>query len=128
MDYSLIVPIGDRVYVKRDPSAEQTPGGLALPDASWITKRTGTVIAVGPGMLRAMPKDMTLEPIAIKPVNARSRQSMSVGSSDRHPMQCKVGDRVLLPHQAEAVRLNPEDDKDVLVVCSEQALLAILPQ
>jgi chaperonin GroES len=100
-----IQPVGDRVFVRRSEAAKETPGGIVLPDKSQAVARTGTVVAVGPGALRAIPK---------------------ADGTDRLPMQCKVGDMVVLPSSAEILRLNKEDPTDELVVCQECMLIAIL--
>jgi co-chaperonin GroES (HSP10) len=103
-----IEPIGDRVVVERRGASNTTPGGIALPDNAIETPRIGTVIAVGPGALR---------------FSAVSNDGIVC---DRYPMQCNVGDRVLLPHHAEIIRLDPKDAASEVVICQESSLLAIL--
>jgi co-chaperonin GroES (HSP10) len=105
--YKSIEPIGDRVVVKRQPTVAHTPGGLALPEQSRTLPRVGTVIAVGPGNHRLLSSE---------------------GKSDRLPMQCKVGDVVMLPGMAECFNLDPADKSSELVVCTESQLPAILHQ
>jgi chaperonin GroES len=46
-----IVPLGDRVLVKRLAADEKTKGGIILPDTAQEKPREGTVIAVGTGKL-----------------------------------------------------------------------------
>lgn len=103
-DLAAIRPVGDRVIVRRDAAASSSPGGIALPDDARPCPRMGTVMAIGPGAVRMMPSD----------------------GQDRYPMQCKVGDRVLLPHLAEVIRLDPADVSTEIVVCQENQILAIL--
>lgn len=43
-------PLGDRVIVEPDPAAEQTAGGIILPEQGRELPQSGTVVAVGPGM------------------------------------------------------------------------------
>ena len=106
-----IEPIGDRVFVKRGKAEATTDGGIALPDIAQEHSRIGTVVAVGPGALRPVWDSHFL---------------VDSDDPDRFPMQCKTGDCVLLPHTAEIIKLYPNDPNDEVVVCSEQALLAIL--
>lgn len=103
-----IHPIGDRVFVKRDSAADMTPGGIALPDNAKVSKRMGTVVAVGPGAHRAFSA------------------AAATHQEDRYPMQCKIGDRVLLPGNAEIISLYPDNPDSEVVVCQECQLLAIL--
>ncbi|MEL6159399.1 MAG: co-chaperone GroES [Cyanobacteria bacterium J06554_11] len=42
-------PLGDRVFVKVSESAEQTAGGIILPDAAKEKPQVGEITAVGPG-------------------------------------------------------------------------------
>jgi chaperonin GroES len=44
-----IKPLGDKVLVKPSTSAEQTAGGIVLPDSAKERPQEGTVVAVGPG-------------------------------------------------------------------------------
>ena len=104
-----IEPIGDRVVVKRDKESDRTPGGVVLPDAARPHKRIGTIIAIGPGAMRFNQGFDEQDHIL-----------------DRLPMQCKVGDRVLMPHHAEVILLDEADPDSEVVVCPENQLLAIL--
>lgn len=103
-----VEPISDRVVVRRDTADAITKGGIALPAASQGFARLGTVIAVGPGALRVFTGEA-----------AGTRET-------RFPMQCKVGDRVILPAMCEAIKLDPWDDASEVAICQEGALLAIL--
>jgi chaperonin GroES len=46
-----IVPLGNRVLVKRLAADEKTKGGIILPDTAQEKPREGTVIAIGSGKL-----------------------------------------------------------------------------
>lgn len=44
-----IVPLGDRVVLKRVEADEKTKGGIILPDSAKEKPREGTVVALGSG-------------------------------------------------------------------------------
>ena len=44
-----IVPLGDRVVLKRAAAEETTAGGIVLPDAAQDKPQQGEVVATGPG-------------------------------------------------------------------------------
>jgi chaperonin GroES len=44
-----LVPLGNRLIVKRDKTADKTPGGLYLPDDAKDKPQQGKVIAIGEG-------------------------------------------------------------------------------
>ena len=67
-----LLPLADRVLVKRVIPATQTAGGILLPDSAVKEKNEGEIVAVGPGM-----------------------RSMTTG--DLMPMSVSIGDKVLLP-------------------------------
>ena len=46
-----IVPLSDRVLIKRLEAGEKTKGGIILPDTAKEKPKEGTVVAVGPGKL-----------------------------------------------------------------------------
>jgi chaperonin GroES len=46
-----IVPLGNRVLVKRLAADEKTKGGIIMPDTAQEKPREGTVIAIGSGKL-----------------------------------------------------------------------------
>ncbi|KAK8825044.1 Cpn10 [Blastocystis sp. ATCC 50177/Nand II] len=66
-----LIPLADRVLVKRLVAKAQTASGILLPETSVAKANQGTVLAVGPGRMDSNGKLI--------------------------PMNCKVGDRVLLP-------------------------------
>lgn len=91
------VMIGSRVLVKKEKPRGQTRSGLVLPGNMKAADYTeGEVTAVGPGIL--LPE------------------------GQRHAMQCRVGDRVLLGPRVVEVRI---DDAPFYVV-DEGDILAIL--
>ena len=47
-----IVPLGDKVVLKRQTAEETTAGGLVLPDSAQEKPQRGEVIAVGDGHTR----------------------------------------------------------------------------
>ena len=65
-----LTPIGDRIIVRRESADSKSFGGIIIPDSAQKKPQRGEVIAVGPGKLNN--KD-----------------------GSRHPMQLKVGDKVL---------------------------------
>jgi chaperonin GroES len=46
-----VVPLGDKLVVKRLDSAERTAGGILLPDAARDKPQQGRVLSVGDGRL-----------------------------------------------------------------------------
>ena len=65
-----LVPLGDRILVKRSDNDEQmTSGGIIIPDTAKETPQEGEVVAVGNGRL--------------------------LDSGDRQPVDVAVGDLVL---------------------------------
>ncbi len=46
---SRLIPLGDRVVLKREEAASTTSGGIVLPDAAQDKPQKGTVISVGDG-------------------------------------------------------------------------------
>ena len=58
-----IVPLGDRVVVRRAEAESTTSGGIVLPDSARDKPQRGEVIAVGDGHVR---KDGTKTPLTVK--------------------------------------------------------------
>jgi len=56
-----LVPLGDRLIVKRFDAAERTAGGIVLPDAARDNPQQGRVLSVGDGPLLASGRRMTPE-------------------------------------------------------------------
>jgi len=46
-----IVPLGDKIVVKREEAEETTAGGIVLPDVAQEQPRQGRVLSVGDGKL-----------------------------------------------------------------------------
>ena len=58
-----IVPLGDRIVLKREDAATTTSGGIVLPDAARDKPQKGKVIAVGDGHVK---NDGTKVPLTLK--------------------------------------------------------------
>jgi chaperonin GroES len=58
-----IVPLGDRVVLKRADAESKTKGGIVLPDTAKDRPQKGEVIAVGEGYTR---DDGTKVPLSVK--------------------------------------------------------------
>jgi chaperonin GroES len=92
-----LVPLGDKVVVKRLEAEERTAGGIVLPDAAREKPRQGRVLSVGDG--RLLPD----------------------GSRAQH--QVSEGDRVLFDRYAGSeIVINDEE----LLVLSEAEILAVV--
>lgn len=92
-----IVPLGDRVVLKRVEADEKTKGGIILPDSAKEKPREGTVVALGSG-----------------------RQ---LKDGKRGAFTVKVKDRVLFSSYAGTeVKV---DDKE-LIILSEDEILAVI--
>jgi chaperonin GroES len=91
-----IVPLGDKVVIKRLEADGVTAGGIVLPDNAKEKPQQGRVLSVGDGRLLA--------------------------SGGRVPHEVSEGDRVLLPRWAGAeVVINGQE----LLIVSEDEILAI---
>jgi chaperonin GroES len=92
-----VVPLDDKVVVKRLAAEEMTSGGLLLPDAAREKPQQGRVLSVGDGRL--------------------------LGSGSRIPHQVSEGDRVLFQNWAGTeVVINGQE----LLILSEEQILAIV--
>jgi chaperonin GroES len=56
-----IVPVGDRIVVKRLETREQSAGGILLPENAREKPQQGRVLAVGPGRLLPCGSRATLQ-------------------------------------------------------------------
>jgi chaperonin GroES len=92
-----VVPLGDKVVVKRLPSEAKTAGGIVLPDSAKEKPQQGRVLSVGDGRLM---KDGT-----------------------RADCQVQEGDRVLFTTWAGA---EIKVDGDELLILSEEDILAVM--
>lgn len=94
-----ITPLNDRIVVERSEAEEKTSGGILLPDSAKDKPQQGKVLAVGPGRLT---KD-----------------------GQRHPLQVKVGDKVLFTTWAGDEFKEMEGKKNILLM-REEDVLAVL--
>ena len=92
-----VVPLGDKVVVKRLEADEKTPGGIVLPDSAKDKPQQGRVLSVGDGKL--------------------------LPDGTRSPHQVKEGDRVLFSSWAGSEVIV---DGDELLIMGEEDILAIL--
>ncbi|MEQ8208863.1 MAG: co-chaperone GroES [Lacipirellulaceae bacterium] len=46
-----VVPLGDKLVIRRESAEETTAGGIVLPDSAKETPQQGRVLAVGDGTL-----------------------------------------------------------------------------
>lgn len=93
-----LIPLDDKVIVKRDEGDNKTPGGIILPDIAKNKPETGVVVAVGPGRWN---KDQT----------ARVKINLSVGQ--------RVAFVRYAGHEIE-------HDDEKLLVLTEENVLAII--
>lgn len=89
-------PLADRVVVRKLEAEEKTAGGIVLPDTAKEKPQQGEVLAVGPGKLDE--------------------------KGTRHPMEVKVGDKVLFAKYSgtevkiEGVEYTILFERDILAV------------
>jgi chaperonin GroES len=93
-----VVPLGEKVVVKRLEAEEMTAGGILLPDAAKEKPKQGRVLSVGDGRLL--------------PDGTRAKHLVS------------EGDRVLFSSYAGT---QVEVDGEELLIMSDDEILAILP-
>lgn len=92
-----IVPLNDKIIVKRMEAEEKTKGGIVLPDSAREKPRQGKVLSIGDGKL--------------------------LPNGTRQPFVVKEGDKVLFSSWAgNEVRI---DDDDFLIM-TEDDLLAVV--
>ena len=90
-------PLADRVVVRSLEDAEQTRGGLFIPDSAKEKPQQGEIVAVGPGRF---------------------------DEGKRVPMDLKVGDRVLYgKYSGTEVTIDGEQ----LLILRESDVFAVLP-
>ena len=92
-----VVPLGDKIVIKRLDAEETTAGGIVLPDAAKEKPKQGRVLSVGDGRLL--------------PDGSRSKN------------QVKEGDRVLFSSYSGT---EVEVDGAELLIMSEDEILGIL--
>jgi chaperonin GroES len=61
---SKLIPLGDRVVLKREDAISTTAGGIVLPDSAKDKPQKGTVISVGEG---SVSRDGKRHPLTVKP-------------------------------------------------------------
>lgn len=93
-----VVPLGDKVVIKRLESEQTTAGGIVLPDTAQERPQQGRVLSVGDGRL------------------------MSNGSRLEH--QVSEGDRVLFGRYAGT---EVDVDGQELLIMNEDEILAVVP-
>jgi len=92
-----VVPLNDKIVVKRLEAEDKTAGGILLPDTAKEKPKQGKVLSVGDGKL--------------------------LESGKRASFQVKEGDRVLFSSYAgNEVNVNGEE----LLIMSEDDVLAVL--
>ena len=91
-------PLGDRVAIERVDVAEETEGGIYIPDNARDKPQQGTVVAVGPG-----------------------RRLRSTGEVMR--VELKVGDRVLFGKYSGAE--TAIDGREVLIAREDEVYAVI---
>jgi chaperonin GroES len=93
-----VVPLGDKVVVKRLEAEETTAGGIVLPDTAKEKPQQGRVLSVGDGRL--------------------------LSDGTRADRQVSEGDRVLFSNYAGT---EVAVDGEQLLIMSEDEILAIVP-
>jgi chaperonin GroES len=92
-----IVPLGDKVVVRRIEAEEKTAGGIMLPDTARERPHEGKVLSIGDGRL--------------------------LESGSRGRMQVREGDRVIFSnYSGNEVNV----DGELLLVMSEDDILAVI--
>ena len=92
-----VVPLGDRVVIKRIVADEKTRGGIVLPEAARQRPQQGRVLSVGDGRLLANG----------------SRATQQVFEGDRVVFNAYAGTEVVVDHQ------------ELLILCEDE-ILAVL--
>lgn len=92
-----VVPLGDKVVVKRLESASRTTGGIVLPDSAKEKPQQGRVLSVGDGRLTSC--------------------------GDRSPCQVHEGDRVFFSAwSGTEIKVDGQE----LLILSENDILAVM--
>ncbi|MFV1967393.1 MAG: co-chaperone GroES [Pirellulaceae bacterium] len=92
-----VVPLGDKVVVKRLEADEKSSGGIVLPDSAKEKPREGRVLSVGDGKM--------------------------LSNGERGPHQVSEGDRVLFSHYAGSEVIVDEEE---MLIMGEEDILAVL--
>jgi chaperonin GroES len=92
-----VVPLGDKVVVKRFDAEARTAGGIVLPDSAKGKPQQGRVLSVGDGRL--------------------------IGDGKRVKCQVHEGDRVIFaPYSGTEIKV----DGDELLIMNEDNILAVI--
>ena len=94
-----LIPIADRIVVRREAAEGKTAGGILLPDTAQNKPQRGTVLAVGPGKMKP--------------------------DGTRVPMQLKVGDKVLFTSWA-GDEFEDRSARDEILLMHEGDVLCVL--
>ena len=95
---SKLIPLGDRVVVKRAEAEATTAGGIVLPDSSQDRPARGSVVSVGDGSVN--------------------------NKGDRIPLTVKAGDEVIFSSYAgDEIKVGDDEflllrESDILAICS----------
>lgn len=92
-----VVPLNDKILVKRLEAEDKTAGGIVLPDSAKEKPRQGKVLSLGEGK--------------------------RLDSGKRAPFQVKVGDRVLFTSYAGT---EVTVDGDEHLIMTEEDILAVV--
>ncbi len=92
-----IIPLGDKIVVKRMDAEEMTAGGILLPDAAQEKPQEGRVLSIGEGRVN----------------QAGERMALQVQEGDRIIFSSYAGSQVTV-------------DNEELIIMSEDDVLAIL--
>lgn len=92
-----VIPLGDKVVVKRLQPEEQTAGGIILPGSSQEKPQEGRVLSVGDGPL--------------------------LPSGQRSPQQVREGDRIVFRSYAGT---EVKIDGEQLLILREDDILAVI--
>lgn len=92
-----VVPIGDKIVVKRLDASEKTAGGIVLPDSARERPKQGRILSVGDGKL----------------LKDGRRVAPQVGEGDRILFSTWAGSEVIV-------------DGEELLIMNEEDVLAIL--
>jgi len=94
-----LIPLADRVLIKRVVPVTKTAGGILLPESNITKSNEGKVLAVGPG---GKTRDGEIMPVSVS-----------------------VGDKVLLPEYG-GLQVKMEGEEDVFLFRNDEILAKIL--
>jgi len=92
-------PIADRIIIRREAADEKSAGGIILPDTAQNKPQRGTIVAVGPGKMKA--------------------------DGTRATPQLKAGDKVLFTSWA-GDEFKDTKNKDELLVMHEGDVMCVI--